>query len=104
MDKEESDETSMLSLYRKALNLRSTLLTPTGNAKVTALSATDGRISYTRKALVDFKPAELTCLTNFSQTATPLPQGRTILVSDSLTDDGLLPQDTTAWVVRLVQE
>lgn len=104
VDKEESDETSMLSLYRKALNLRSTLLTPTGNAKVTALSATDGRISYTRKALVDFKPAELTCLTNFSQAPTPLPQGRIVLTSGDLTEDGLLPQDTTAWIVRAMQE
>ena len=104
VDKEESDETSMLSLYRKALSLRATLLTPTGNVKVTALTATEGRISYTREALVDSKPAKLTCLTNFSQTPASLPQGRTILVSDSLTDDGLLPQDTTAWVVDAMEE
>ena len=94
----------MLSLYRKALSLRATLLTPTGNVKVTALTATEGRISYTREALVDSKPAKLTCLTNFSQAPASLPQGRTILVSDSLTDDGLLPQDTTAWVVDAMKE
>ena len=37
-------------------------------------------------------------LTNFGAEPAELPAGDILLVSGPLTDDGRLPQDTTAWI------
>ena len=42
---------------------------------------------------------ELVCLTNFSDEPVDLPEGKPVLTSGPL-ENGRLPQDTTAWVLR----
>ena len=37
-------------------------------------------------------------ITNFGGEPVALPQGKILLTSGPLTDDGLLPQDTSAWL------
>ena len=39
-----------------------------------------------------------TSVTNFGAEPAELPAGDILLVSGPLTDDGRLPQDTTAWI------
>ena len=89
----------MLNLYRRALQLRAQLLTPTGDTTVQALTQEAGILSYRRAATMNGAAGELVCLTNFSEEPVDLPEGEPVLTSGPL-ENGRLPQDTTAWVLR----
>lgn len=99
VDHEDQDPESMLNLYRRALQLRAQLLTPTGDTTVRSLTQKDGVLSYQRAATMNGAAGELVCLTNFSEEPVDLPEGEPVLTSGPL-ENGRLPQDTTAWVLR----
>ncbi|UXM90634.1 glycoside hydrolase family 13 protein [Paenarthrobacter sp. JL.01a] len=87
---QEGVEGSTLELYRKALRLRSELQTEeelewveTGNPEVLHFS----------------RPGGWETVTNFGAEAFELPAG-TVVVSSGPLEDGKLPADTTAWIVR----
>jgi len=100
----QSDDTgSMLNLYRHALALRAELLTATRNASAFDWEDMgDEVIAYSRPAAAgaDGAGRTLVSVTNFGAAPIALPEGEAVLVSGPLTDDGRLPQDTAAWVVR----
>ena len=76
VDREDTDSGSMLNLYRK----------PDG-----AEGHTGGTIAFRRAN-------GWASVTNFGAEPAELPAGDILLVSGPLTDDGRLPQDTTAWI------
>jgi alpha-glucosidase len=83
------DDASMLSLYRKALALRSS--SPAfGGEEIQWLPVPDGCFAFRR-------PGGLVCLVNLSGAAVPLPEGRVLLASWAL-DGGTVPDDTAVWV------
>lgn len=98
-DSESEDTHSMLNLYRMALDIRQRLLTATGNTAIEWMPAyeeqRDHVIAYSRLSSAGGRMASIT---NFGETPIRLPEGKVLLTSESLTEDGLLPQDTTAWV------
>lgn len=81
------------------MQLRAQLLTPTGDTTVQALTQEAGILSYRRAATMNGAAGELVCLTNFSEEPVDLPEGEPVLTSGPL-ENGRLPQDTTAWVLR----
>ncbi|MCR8907212.1 glycoside hydrolase family 13 protein [Thermophilibacter sp. ET337] len=97
VDIEETEKDSMLKFYRRALSARAELLTATGD---TSLSWADGYddqvIAYTRPTA---DGRALTSVTNFGPEPVKLPAGEVLLASAPL-NDGKLPTDTTAWVIR----
>ncbi|WP_055428236.1 glycoside hydrolase family 13 protein [Bifidobacterium aesculapii] len=108
-DVEERDASSMLTLYRRALALRATLLTATGDTSTFDwVDMGADVIAYRRPAAADGTTdaaatdaaRTLTAVTNFGAAPVALPEGDVVLASAALTDDGLLPQDASAWVLR----
>jgi alpha-glucosidase len=110
VDVEVRDDTSMLNLYRTALKLRREL-SPVegGTAAVTATDLawlpqdrssgiTDGADGNEGGVIAYRRASGWAVMTNFSATPVALPEGEVVLTSGPLTADGLLPQDTTAWV------
>ncbi|MFT8357554.1 glycoside hydrolase family 13 protein [Bifidobacterium aquikefiri] len=102
VDREESDDDSMLSLYRKALRIRHDLKVfntdfewlPQDSASDIADGATGnhgGVIAYRRSN-------GWANVTNFSAAPIELPEGEIMLASGALTADGTLPQDTSVWM------
>lgn len=90
VSEQEGREGSTLELYRKALRLRRELQTDeelewveTGNQDVLHFS----------------RPGGWETVTNFGSEPFALPAG-TVVVSSGPLEGGLLPADTTAWVVR----
>lgn len=90
VSRQEGVEGSTLELYRKALGLRSELQTDeelewveTGNQDVLHFS----------------RPGGWHTVTNFGSEPVELPEGDSVVTSGPL-EDGKLPSDTTAWVVR----
>ena len=88
--KQEGVEGSTLELYREALRLRSDLQTDeelewveTGNQDVLHFS----------------RPGGWHTVTNFGSDPVELPEGEVVVSSGPL-DNGKLPADTTAWIVR----
>lgn len=124
-DTEEGNPSSMLNLYRKALQLRAQLITPAGaenmewlksdayadessngtETKATQKTATaqraettDSVIAYTRTLATD-STKRFASITNFGSEEVVLPEGDVILTSAGDITSGRLPQDTTAWLL-----
>lgn len=55
---------------------------------------TVSRVAPSRTAV----PTGWASITNFGEEPITLPQGEVLLTSGPLTDDGKLPQDTSAWL------
>jgi alpha-glucosidase len=90
VEAETADQSSMLELYRTALRLRRAHLAQA--APMTWLPAPQDVLAFTRG------PA-LCCITNLSQTPAELPAHTAVLLTSApLTDTGLLPPDTSAWL------
>ncbi|MFJ3903773.1 glycoside hydrolase family 13 protein [Streptomyces sp. NPDC090025] len=91
VDRQRADPDSALSLYRAALRLRRTE-PGFGDGPMRWLDAPDGVLSFAR-------PAGLVAVSNLSTTPVPLPPYEELLLtSGPLTDEGLLPPDTSAWL------
>ena len=84
------DAGSTLSLYRQALELRRTHA-GFGGGEPEWFDGPAGCFAFRRAGTT------LVCVLNASTTAVPLPAGDVLLSSGPL-DDGLLPQDTAAWL------
>ena len=102
VDVESADPDSMLNLYRRVLALRHELQTTDlslewlpedqpGKAHDGANGFPGGTIAYRRAN-------GWASITNFGEEPITLPQGEVLLTSGPLTDDGKLPQDTSAWL------
>jgi alpha-glucosidase len=84
------DPASTLALYRQALALRRRLAA----GEELAWAGGDGA------DVVHFRrPGGWESVTNFAAAPVPLPAGRVVIASGPL-DEGSLPPDTTAWIVR----
>jgi alpha-glucosidase len=86
---QETDPGSMLTLYRIALALRSSLPAFDGE-ELTWLPAPEGCLAFRR-------PGGLVCLLNLSGGPVPLPEGSVLLASADV-DDRMLPDDTAVWL------
>ncbi|WP_017932951.1 glycoside hydrolase family 13 protein [Nocardioides sp. Iso805N] len=85
---EQDDPSSTLSLYRAAIAVRARLQ---GEESLTWVDSAPNLLHFTR-------PGGWHCLTNLGAAPVDLPDGEVMVTSGPLRD-GLLPQDTTAWVV-----
>nr|WP_243388900.1 glycoside hydrolase family 13 protein [Bifidobacterium simiarum] len=99
---EESDPTSMLNLYRAALEWRRKLqtddLTLTWLAEDQSSNAPDGAEGSTGGVIAYRRANGWANLTNFGSQPEALPEGEILLTSGPLTPDGKLPQDTSIWI------
>ena len=101
-DKEDADPDSMLNLYRKALELRHTLMPE--DTSLTWLEEDrpsdlpDGADGQHGGVIAYRRSNGWASITNFSITPADLPEGRILLASSPLTSDGRLPQDATVWM------
>ena len=84
---------SMLSLYREGLRIRSSE-PALGDGSLRWLEAPAGVLAFTRRD-------EFACVLNLSEFPVDLPPYHSVLLRSGPLDDGLLPQDTAAWI-RLV--
>ena len=102
VDVESDDPQSMLNFYRRVLALRHRLQTADTSCRWLDCDAPsglndgadgqpDGVIAYAREN-------GWACVTNFASKPAALPGGEVLLTSAPLTDDGLLPQDASAWL------
>jgi glycosidase len=89
VEAQEHDPTSTLALYRQALGWRRKLQAA---ASLEWMPGTSGQVLHFGR------PGGWRSLTNFGPRPVPLPNG-TVLVASGPLDDGLLPADTTAWVI-----
>jgi alpha-glucosidase len=89
VEAEEQSPSSTLHLYRRALRTRRRL------QAAESLEWLDGEPS-----VVAFqRPGGWISVTNFGAEAVPMPAGTVVLTSGPLAAGGLLPADTTAWLV-----
>ncbi|CUN41827.1 DUF3459 domain-containing protein [Bifidobacterium adolescentis] len=92
----------MLNLYRKALGLRHEWMT--ADTTLTWLDCDrssgkpDGAEGHTGGTIAFRRANGWASVTNFGAEPAELPAGDILLVSGPLTDNGRLPQDTTAWI------
>ena len=94
VEAQEGDPDAMLTLYRQALAARRAQ-DVLGDGPFAWLPAPDGVLAFSRGTT-----ASLSCVVNVSPGPVPLPvDGRVVLASGPLSDDGLLPTDTTVWLV-----
>ena len=84
-----ADDSSMLTLYRKALALRSS--SAFGDEGLQWLPAPAGCLAFRRSG-------GLVCLVNLSGAAVPLPEGR-VLLGSAPVDDGTVPDDAAVWLL-----
>lgn len=98
VDRETEEQDSMLSFYRKALQLRKTLLSTDDDNALLSLENNNGILQYARMVQEGGRHAMMTVMTNFSQEAVALPEGDIVLSSSPL-QGNLLPPDTTAWII-----
>ncbi len=102
VDKEETDDSSMLTFYRTVLKLRHEL--QTDDTSLTWLpedqpsSIPDGADGHNGGVLAYSRTNGWANITNFSAAPAKLPEGKLIIASGELTPEGQLPQDTSAWV------
>jgi alpha-glucosidase len=89
VEPQEHDPASTLSLYRQALSWRGKLQAA---ESLEWMPGTNGQVLHFRR------PGGWQCVTNFGPRAVPLPHGTVVLASSPL-EEGLLPADTTAWIV-----
>jgi alpha-glucosidase len=85
-----ADPRSTLSLYRAALRIRRAD-PDLGDGPLTFVDLAPDVLAFRRGT-------GLLSITNFADTAIPLPAGEIALVSEELTADGALPPDSTAWL------
>jgi alpha-glucosidase len=90
VEAQDGDPRSMLSLYRRALELRRTSPAVAGES-LEWLPAPDGCLAFRR-------PGGLVCLLNVSGAVVPLPEGQVLLASADVTG-GDVPPDTAVWLV-----
>ncbi|MFJ9779263.1 glycoside hydrolase family 13 protein [Amycolatopsis sp. NPDC101161] len=86
---QEKSPTSMLTLYRAALELRRTTPALTGE-EFAWLDTPEGVLGFHRGD-------DFACLVNFTAEPQPLPEAEVLLSSGAL-DRGLLPADTAVWL------
>jgi alpha-glucosidase len=89
VEAQEHDPTSTLALYRQALGWR--LRFPAAES-LEWMPGTNGHVLHFGR------PGGWRCVTNFGPRAVPLPDG-TVVVASSPPAEGLLPADTTAWII-----
>ena len=89
VEAQEHDSASTLALYRQALSWRGKLQAA---ESLEWMPGTNGQVLHFRR------PGGWQCVTNFGPRVVPLPYGTVILASSPL-EKGLLPADTTAWIV-----
>lgn len=87
VEAQEGAESSMLELYRQAIDLRTAHLRD--SEALAWLDIGDGVLAFRRGAVV--------CLVNYSDEPITLPKGE-VLVSSQPTNEGLLLPDSSAWV------
>ena len=103
-DREDTDDSSMLNLYRCALQLRHELMPADHTLEWLPEDRNSGKrdgadgnfggvIAYKR-------PGGWVVMTNFGADPVDLPEGKVLLTSGDLTQDGKLPQDTTVWIAQ----
>ncbi len=88
---QERDSASTLALYRQALSWRRRLQ---GAETLEWMPGTNGQVLHFRR------PGGWRSVTNFGSSPVPLPDG-TVVVASGLVENGLLPADTTAWLIPL---
>ena len=86
---QEHDPASTLALYRQALSWRRRLQAA---ESLEWMPGTNGQVLHFRR------PGGWQSVTNFGPRAVPLPHG-TVVVASAPLPDGLLPADTTAWII-----
>lgn len=86
---EDQNPDSTLNLYRRALHLRRQLL---------AEESLHWEDSQSEDVLQFVRPNGWRVVTNFGSTPYPLPEG-TVVLSSSHLDEGMLPADTTVWMI-----
>src|SRR5579862_7741861 len=89
VEAQERDPASTLALYRQALSWRRRLQ---GAETLEWMPGTNGQVLHFRR------PGGWRSVTNFGPGAVPLPDGTVVVASDPL-ENGLLPADTTAWII-----
>jgi len=90
---QEHDPASTLTLYRQALSWR---------RKLQAAENLEWRPGTNGQVLHFGRPGGWQSVTNFGSRAVPRPHGTVVVASSSLQGD-LLPADTTAWLIPLVE-
>lgn len=107
---EDGNSDSILNLYRSALKLRKELsASALSDPEAAATDLTwlpqdqssnqaDGADGNQGGVIAYKRSNGWAVMTNFSASPAELPDGEIVLQSGPLTDDGLLPQDTTVWV------
>jgi glycosidase len=90
VEAQEHDPDSTLSLYRQALGWR---------RKLQAADHLEWMPGTSGQVLHFGRPGGWRSVTNFGSRAVPLPHGTVVLASAPL-QAGLLPADTTAWIIR----
>ena len=89
VEAQEHDSASTLALYRQALSWRRQLQAA---ESLEWMPGTNGQVLHFRR------PGAWQSVTNFGPGAVPLPPG-TVVVASSPLQEGLLPADTTAWII-----
>ena len=101
-DREAADPDSMLSLYRRTLALRYELQTDDLSLEWLpedrSSGKPDGANGFTGGTIAYRRANGWASITNFGADPVDLPAGEVLLTSGPLTDDGRLPQDTSAWL------
>ena len=102
VDVESADPDSMLNLYRRALALRHELQTTDLSLawlpEDRSSGKPDGANGFTGSTIAYKRANGWASITNFGADPAALPAGKVLWTSGSLTEDGLLPQDTSAWI------
>lgn len=88
------DGTSHLAMYAEAIKLRGQYQN-FGDDSLVWLAGPDSVLAFRRSE-------GLLCVVNFDAGPVHLPPGDVLLTSGALTVDGLLPQDTAAWILGAV--
>lgn len=101
---QDDDPDSMLNLYREALALRHELMPADTSLTWLREDRSSGNADGANGQLggtIAFRRANgWVSITNFGAEPVDLPDGAVVLMSAPLTDDGRLPQDTTAWLMQ----
>lgn len=109
VDREEADPNSTLSFYRRALALRRKLRREVDSLdnmddfewlpQDAASGKPDGAQGYEGGVLAYRRANGWTCVANFGSEPAQLPEGKVLLTSSELDENGRLQQDTAAWLL-----
>jgi alpha-glucosidase len=92
VESEDSDLSSVLTLYREGLRLRRSA--PWGDA------ASIAWIDTQDEAFAFARGERFVCLVNFGQSPVPLPRGAEVLIASGELQGGAVPRDTTVWLLQ----